>query len=95
MSWVPEILRAVVHESATTPNPAADHLLKWEWWGSKQNIPRHGLPHARFMEPYCRVFPTESMKPFFKDLDVDEVTSQLNDIQLVLYVSFTNSTLLL
>jgi len=92
MSWVREVLQAVAHE-AMPPiehGPATDTLhsiLDWKWWESKQNIPSHGLPHARFMEPSCRVFPSEEMKPYFEEEQVLEAISMSNDAQLFLYVS--------
>lgn len=92
MSWVPEVLHAVARELVPPEEPnaatiALSSLLDWQWWESKQNIPPHGLPHARFMEPYCRVFPTEDMKPYFEEVQLVEATSMSDDAQVVFYVS--------
>jgi hypothetical protein len=95
MSWVPEVLHAVVRELVPPEEPIAatkmlSSLLDWQWWESKQNVPPHGLPHARFMEPYCHVFPTEDMKPYFEDTQLVQSMSMSDDAQVVLYVSEPN-----
>lgn len=92
MSWVQEVLHAVARESMPPEKPTAatdmlSSLLDWQWWESKQNIPPHGLPHARFMEPYCRVFPTEEMKPYFEETQFVQAMSMSDDAQVLFYVS--------
>ena len=92
MSWVPMVLFAAARDSMEGLGPVEakkrlGSLLDWEWWESKQNIPPHGLPHARFMEPYCRVFPTEKMEESFEKKNLAKAKSGLDDVQLLLYVS--------
>lgn len=93
MSWVNQVLYAVVRESTPAKDPEAlesrlKGLLDWEWWESKQYVPPHGLPHACSMEPYCRVFPHEKAAKYFKHLQLVKAQSGFEDcVQLVLYVS--------
>lgn len=88
-SWVASAFRTLGEESGTPTLARA--LMDNRIWNARQNKPRHGAPHGRFMNPHAEVFLPK--KSDVKEHSLNQLVSPLNCPQLVVYVSLVGYSL--
>lgn len=86
MAWVADVFSTLGEECNKLV--ISRTLLSDSVWTSKQNTPRHGSPHGRFMVPHCELFlPRSGIDASRPPVDV----SPVDQPQLVVYVSLRKS----
>ncbi|KAF2456327.1 hypothetical protein BDY21DRAFT_422183 [Lineolata rhizophorae] len=79
MAWVPKVFRTITEESKKPL--LSSNLVHPSVWDLKQNVPRHGYSHGRFMQPFCqKIVPlTRAGMQGARDM---------KDVQLVAYLPY-------